>query len=77
LDAPNIILDHTTRQKHIGQALPNSLKISPLIHTGLQPGDERQEKIGGTVLTVCSSQGTEPVEYEYLHHQPDEKSHIT
>jgi hypothetical protein len=47
-----------------GAALPQKPKVRPLIHTGLQPGDERQQE-RGTVLTVCSSgQCTEAVEYE-------------
>jgi hypothetical protein len=46
---------------HLG--LASKVEVQLLIHTGLQPGGERREKIGGTVLTVSScSKGCEAVE---------------
>jgi hypothetical protein len=41
----------------------SKVEVQLLIHTGLQPGGGRREKIGGTVLTVSScSKGCEAVE---------------
>jgi hypothetical protein len=49
-------------------------RIVPLIHTGLQPGDERHEKMRETVLTVCPlDRFTEWLSPKKLSNQPAEK----
>jgi hypothetical protein len=58
------------QKKRAGGLCPKNSTVQHLFHSGLEPGDRRQDEIRETVLTVSSSSGPLSFEHEQLRHCP-------